>query len=64
MSFKQFQRIAAHLGIPKESCTYDKEKGLFSFKAGELRVTSNHYSNKISVLNVRTGARFMSEVRA
>ena len=63
MSFKKFVKIAGHFGIPAERCKYDKEKGLFSFKSGELRVTSNHYSNKISVLNVRTGARFMSEVR-
>ena len=55
MNYRTFTRIAGHLGIPADKCKYDPDKGLFSFKSGEIRVTGNHYSDSVSVKNLRTG---------
>ena len=60
MNFTQFKSIMARLGVSPDSCHHDKDEGVYVCKRGELRITANSFSNKLTVTNLRTHVRFMT----
>ena len=64
MSFEQFVSIMFSLGIPENRCKHDVDAGIYIAHAGELTITGNSISTKLTVYNKRTRARFMTEAMA
>lgn len=60
MSYDSFVKVMERLGVSNGRCRHDKDAGLYICKAGELRITGNSISNKLTVTNMRTRARFMA----